>query len=380
MSTILDFRIAAKAQHKKTKYPLDIPRVHTSDLNADRRCRRKAYLGSYMWQNLARESERQNDKLWFGSGMHFVMEYYHGYDMDPQYVYDSYQKAWPEPKRPDNWEDLAELAAGMIHYYTTIWLPGREFFPIARKSDGTPMVEIKFEVPIKHPITGEILAIYEGQFDGIVTDTHSRLWVLEYKTAKQFIKGHLDMDFQMTAYTWAAKHMYEKDFEGCLYVQMHKSFPKDPLVLKTGGLSLNKNQRTSYRRYSAALKTYYEERLGTKIPMERYHEYLEYLKEEETPDADKFVRRDFVYRNETELASWEEQAGYQVLEMLSRTTSGYFFPNPTRDCSWDCDFQTACLAMNDGSDYEQMLGEFKQRKDRYDWQANLPEKFRELAA
>jgi hypothetical protein len=43
----------------------------------------------------------------------------------------------------------------------------------------------------------------------------------------------------------------------------------------------------------------------------------------------------------------------EVLEMLDPALPLY--PNPTKDCSWDCPFKIPCLAMDDGSDYQYVL-------------------------
>lgn len=346
-------------------YSPDIPRIHTSDLIAWRRCRRKAYFSSYVWKNL--DGLETSPYLWFGSGIHYALEDFHGYKVwsHPVEAFNRFVKCWPEEKRPVDWEELVGLGKGMLEYYIDYWLPGREFFP-TWVHDGEPQVEVNFEIPFYHPNeTGEIIAIYEGSLDGLVTDSEERLWVQEYKTAASFDTSKLPLDFQATAYTWAASQIYERDFEGILYTQMHKSYPKSPLELKTGGLSKNKQQRTTYRRYKQALLDYYNN--ADEVPWGNYQEYLDYLKEEESPDGDKFIRRDFVYRNGEELRQFEINAGHQILEMLN---SPFFYPNPTKDCSWECNFRSVCMAMNDGSDWEQMLEQYRPRKE-FDWRKKL---------
>jgi hypothetical protein len=48
------------------------------------------------------------------------------------------------------------------------------------------------------------------------------------------------------------------------------------------------------------------------------------------------------------------------------------YPNPTRDCMWDCSFRSVCLAMDDGSDWQFILNsEFAVRNEEDPWRKRI---------
>ncbi|MGL5075375.1 MAG: hypothetical protein ACRDBG_05970, partial [Waterburya sp.] len=47
------------------------------------------------------------------------------------------------------------------------------------------------------------------------------------------------------------------------------------------------------------------------------------------------------------------------------------YPNPTRDCIWDCNFRSVCLAMDDGGDWNHILStEYIQSEENH-WRKNI---------
>lgn len=80
---------------------------------------------------------------------------------------------------------------------------------------------------------------------------------------------------------------------------------------------------------------------------------LEALSELEAEEADKFVRRDRAYRTPTQIDAEGEKIMLELPEMLDSELRIY--PNPTRDCSWQCRLWTACVQQDDGADYEHEL-------------------------
>jgi hypothetical protein len=57
------------------------------------------------------------------------------------------------------------------------------------------------------------------------------------------------------------------------------------------------------------------------------------------------------------MQQWEEE-GYSNRE--HHDTS--FYPNPTPDCKWDCDFLAVCKQMDDGSNFEHTIRSFYRKK------------------
>lgn len=90
-----------------------------------------------------------------------------------------------------------------------------------------------------------------------------------------------------------------------------------------------------------------------------------------------FYMRITLYFNEADITNFHQRvlseiADIRVLEALLESgadpvTTAY--PNPTRDCSWDCDFLPLCGSMDDGSDWQGLLASLYRRGNplaRYD--------------
>ena len=165
--------------------------------------------------------------LWVGTGIHFALEDFHGYN-----VYDHPRKAFlayvaacrktPRFVMPDNWEAEASMVLSMMDYYPK-WLETRE--PLQTfMFDGVPQVEVAWEVDLGpmpiHTFAGdagfEVTTLGElarkwgyskvtvaGRFDRVVIDEHQRLWVWELKSAKKMRVLHFMNDLQVTMYAWA---------------------------------------------------------------------------------------------------------------------------------------------------------------------------------
>ena len=340
--------------------------IHTSDRVSFLRCRRKWSLGSPLRENLSLEGA-QNPYLWLGTGFHFALEDYHGWNRfgRPDRALRAFGDAWrpSDPRnerRPDDWKDLVELGCEMFDYYVDYWLPRRKEFETFWYN-GEPQCEVEFKIPI--PGTD---AFYVGKFDRVVVDPFGRLFVQDYKTAAQFDTNKLETDPQVNTYIWAAGHKYpEYICEGMLYTQFKKDPPKEPRVLANGELSLDKNQRTTYSLYRKAVR----DRNDGKVT-KRYREILEALKARETPEGDPFIIQNLVRRNQHAALSEVQKIIAQTNDMLNPELPLY--PNPTRDCIWDCAFRSVCLAMDDGSDYQFMLDtEFVARNESDPWREKI---------
>jgi len=351
----------------RAKYP-KLPVVHVSDLNSYRYCRRKWDFCSYMRQNLERVDE-PIEAFWFGTGIHFGLEDLHGYKEFPSAAaaFEFFVMA-TEGSRPDTWREALELGKAMLDYYELEWLTNRRDYQTVW-IDKTPLVEVDFQCLIRR--NGRPFAIFEGIFDGVLKDAYHRFWLAEYKTAKRMsTSGKLENDTQITAYTYAAEKIFGTQFEGIVHQQHLKDTPSIPQVLKTGGISKNKQIKTTFALYKKALVDYYGE---GKIPSD-YDEMLNMLLENEQENGNGFVWRNLVRRNPMELASFEKHLIMMVSEMISKKLPIY--PNSSHMAGCMCDFKSVCLAMDEGSDYGFILDNEFARRDRdkrTDWRAKAAE-------
>ena len=322
--------------------------IHTSDRYFFRRCRRRWNWSSPIKGHNLETKDSSIGPLWLGSGFHFALEDYHGYQRfnHPTEAFEAYVKAFRRAQLPDDWEELTELGLSMLSYYADIWLPKREHFATLVLPDGSPAVEVSWSIPIMYTAEGREVH-YVGTFDRVVVDSEGRLWVEDYKTAARFDAASLETDAQISAYTWAARQLYGPRVEGVLWIQFLKKQAKGPPVLQSGEFSQNKLQSTPYWLYRAALL----EKFG-EVP-QRYVEFLNSLAEQETADGDGFIKLFRVRRSPEHSQNLLAQIMHEVADMLDPGLPLY--PNPTRDCAWDCPFRSPCLALDDGYDHESIL-------------------------
>lgn len=340
-----------------------IAEIHTSDRNLFKRCRRRWDIQSPVRRNLVSRLEEPL-ALWFGSGWHFALEDYYGYNHygEPQEALKAYLEAYQIGRLPlpDGAKEQIEVGIQMLdnyldwlyesdfdeeHGFKTVWI------------DGKPQVEVQSLIPI--PKLG---VEYSVTIDRVMEDKHGRWWICDYKTARTIDTGKLETDPQITTYLLFAEHILEHPIEGMVYMQFRKAAPHQPKVLKDGSLSMAKNQDVTHAAYLKALLSMYGE-----IPV-KYVGFLKHLAQNEV--RDKFIRVDLVRRNAAFRAAEYQKIVQEVGEMLDPNLNLY--PNPTRDCIWDCPARQVCLAMDDGSDWEQLLDlTFTTRPEKPAWRKFL---------
>ena len=166
------------------------------------------------------------------------------------------------------------------------------FEEVAPNDDFTPVAsEIRVDTRIPNPSGKFSWCRFIGYVDAIV-EREGRLYILEHKTAKNLDVKHLITDTQVTQYIWALRQM-GYDVCGVYYNILRKCDP-------------------------------YSKR--TKAP---YH------------------YREAVYRNDREIEECGRQLYYQYMAMRHAGKYGYY-TNPTRDCSWDCEYRPMCIAEMEG--------------------------------
>lgn len=386
--------------------------VRTSDRRVFRRCLRKWGLSSSLKGNWTKQGSEQNINFWFGSAIHFAMEDYHGWNFfgDPRNAFYAYVNAFTPAERPGEAVAVYDLGISMLSYYLD-WYPRHNaelqletlWFNDALEeaepySEGAhPAVEQKFWLSLDISVivdakTGDIIGEYtensgvelyneedpvafrldepeempgaivgyvpingtsrkvfivpihyHGTIDRMVKDRYGRRWILDYKTAKGADTEKLDTDDQISAYLWAVWRMFKKEFYGFIYLQLTKDMIRPPKKLKNGEFSIDKKQKTTRIVARKALVDYYGD--IKKVPS-KYIDWLNALASQETPEGDRFIRWDFVRRSTKQLEATYNHILGETRMMISPYL--YLYPNPTRDCSWDCPWRDACLALDDG--------------------------------
>lgn len=355
---------------------------HVHDSLTFKRCRRKWSFSSPFMRHLQPRADKigVSPNLWFGSGFHFALEDYHGYHRfdTPVEAFKAYVDSFAPEELPVEVEDYITLGEQMLDYYTqweathskwkTVWV------------DGAPLVEKQFSLVLdevcywQDNVTGKryygeevteaikstceyVEVVAHGTIDRVVEDEHGDWWVLDYKTAKAFNTAKLAMDTQISWYCWAAEQYLDHPIAGMLYIQCSKTPPKEPKITKTG-VSTDKRQATTRELYKQSLINYYGELQAAPA---KNIEFLNDLCEQETENGNRFIRYDWVERNETEKVNIYNRINTEIREFLFGDIALY--PNPTMDCSWDCPFKDMCLAMECGADWTTYLDNYEQRQE-----------------
>ncbi len=357
------FQISREFQPQLLSTTSRIAIIRTSDRNTYRRCRRKWNLQHSSRGNL--RSAEESGPFWLGSGFHFAMEDFHGYHhfQHPREALQAYATATQKTDLilPSDLDELLDLGQHMCDYYES-WLETRE--PLNTLwINGEPQVEVNFhiEIPKEHlePFCPRAVLdlydkiLYSMTLDRVTKDSYNRLWMQEYKSAKNFQWYHLDTDGQVSAYNWGLTVKYPGyEIAGTIYQQFKKQIIQPPAFLSsTKMFSISKRQKTSYALYMSALRNLY----GTNP--QRFPEpnrmFLEYLQEQETQDSDDLIKRDYIERNATQIKNEYKKILMETSEMINPDT--LLYPNPTRDCSWDCPFNAACIGIDSGENWTQEL-------------------------
>lgn len=348
--------------------------IHTHGILDFKRCRRKWYISSPfgMFKKPKQIKDLISPYLWQGSGFHFALEDYHGHNNFgcPIEALKAYVECHLDSERPVEWESILENSIDMLNIYKE-WHENMKIDHEYKTAyiGGKPAVELNFALELENIRFNDLPVYFGGTIDRLVQDKEGKYWILDYKTAKVFDTSKLPLDTQITAYCWAAEQYLDIPIEGMIYLQVHKSPPKPPKVIKTG-ISTDKKMRTTYKLYKQALLDMYGSLDG--VPDKN----LEYLNELSTHGYEMFVNQSYVKRN-----TYNKHTFYnQILAIAADMTNENLplYPSPTKDCSWDCSFRELCIAMEHGDDINFHLDMLEQREESLDdveptWKLRLQE-------
>jgi len=330
--------------------------VRTSDRGTFKRCRRKWGWGSPLRQN--RGTKDNPSYFWIGTGGHFALEDYYGHNHfgHPVEAFRAYVRACKQVERkegyglPDDWEEQSTLCEGILDNYL-MWLSNREDYETVWIK-GEPQVEITCHIPLPvEPPPGFDKVVYQFTLDRLVK-LEREYWILDWKFYKSFGQGDLAFDQQMSAYIWAAQSMFEFPIAGGILNEFKKTLPTPPRILSTGKISSAKNQTTTHGLYREALIDLYGE--ASRAPTANIR-CLNELASRESADRDDFIKRTKTRRTELQQRAEGTKILMEIEDMCNPNLPLY--PNPTRDCSWDCGLRDVCLMMDRDDDWEFQLDE-----------------------
>ncbi len=346
--------------------------IRTSDRGTFKRCRRKWSWHSGLKRNL--QVRDTPSYFWIGTGGHFALEDFHGHNHfgHPVEAFNAYVEACKEFQRkhkwglPDDWDEQTTLAQGILEHYL-IWMQGREHHETVWV-DGQPQVEIRCEIPLPiEPPPGFDVVVYQLTLDRLV-EIDGEYWITDYKFYKQFSSANLAYDAQCSAYIWGAQTIFEKPIAGAILHELVKKVPNEPRILSTGKLSYSATQSTTHRMYREALINIYGD--VAKAPRPNVS-CLNDLAHQESENRDNYIKRSWTRRTELQQQAQGSLILMEAQEMCNPDLPLY--PNPTRDCSWDCSLQDICLMIDRDDDWETLLDDMTitQEEEIETWRDNL---------
>lgn len=293
----------------------NLPLLRTSERIAFRRCPQRWWWG---WRQGLKPQGPPNDKLWFGQGVHLALALWYKpgqrRGIDPRktwkkFVADdiAFIKTEFGSKDPSAYEEAGAYGEELLGWYVEHYGRDRKWDVIAP--------EQTFEVKVPD-FEGNPIVRLVGTFDGVYRDLDDgRLKLMEHKTAAQIYTGHLELDDQGGTYATVATHTCREQgligsnesIDEITYNFLRKG-RKDERPVNEQGLALNKDGTVS--------------------------------KNQPTP----LFRRETVSRSRKEQRSQLERIASEVEIMnLFREGELDLYKNPTRDCSWDCEFYEMCV-------------------------------------
>lgn len=249
--------------------------------------------------------------------------------------------------------ELDELGEGMLHNYelfaeaqgmemTTINLEQRVWVSIMRREGWSRKNPEEAELPIK----------LTARFDRMVAiDNNSDdLYIVDYKTGSSTGTGRtLDLNDQASGYSYIYWRLTDEEEipAGVIFEKLLKKIPEEPRILKNGKLSTAKNQNTLPDLYEAKMR---------EMGLMKSAEHLECLDALRAEGWDGYFERELTSRNLQQILSYEEHLFFTVSEMQAVVRDPRkAYPSPSSMRCPRCPFQSVCLAMEDGSDYESLI-------------------------
>lgn len=324
--------------------------IGVTDLQYFSGCRRK------WWLEKGWKPPRPSSPYWFGTAVHEGLEvYYKTLDQDKAIqaadtlmkdsltqISDEFPEIWDQVY--GEFEDLY----GLVHVVLQNYFIREESESLIDLYGEVRSVEEKIRIPLfKDPVLGPVSLA--GKIDLILEDARGA-WIVDHKTsASPMDFGGLDVDEQLTGYTFLFYRETQTLPQGVIYNVLVKDLPNPPKVLKDGSLSKDISQKTTYSLYLKEL----EDR-GIDSSEEEYSKVLSVL---ESKGWSRFFQRDGSTRNLTEVQRFFTRTLRKAQDIagIMKDPMKNAYPNPSNYTCNYCPFLGVCKSMEDGGDWERVL-------------------------
>jgi len=366
---------------------MSLPIIRTSERRDFKRCQAR-----WWWHYREGLKPRGHEKtpLWFGTGVHLgLAEWYipgtkrgvHPAETFAEFAKDgiySIKTADATEEAVAQFEEGLELGVKMLEGYVRHY--GNDDHMDIIQAEHPFGLDIPWpdntrqKAYIVEP--GDIMALYRGTWDGVYRDlTTSKIKLLETKTAKAIVTTHLPLDDQAGSY-WAIASMVlrklgllgpKERIHGIEYNFLRKALP-DERPRDAEGYACNKPVKADFiaainaermkmpapgpsgswlgppvtGKETLAMLGDIANKMGLTVLGERSKVQPGPLFVRETVNRTAAERR-------TQLRRIQDEA---VQMQLLRDGTVTPTKNPTKDCSWDCDFYAMCELQERGGDWE----------------------------
>lgn len=356
---------------------MSILEIRTSERRTFKRCPQK-WFWAYK-ENL--KPLRESNPLWFGQAVHLALAEWYKPGKErgvhpAKTLVEVLESGKVQRFDTGNFDDMAEYAEAltmgedMLERYVDHYGEEEEWECI--------QPEMSFQVWFSHPVTGQKRWLrYVGTIDGVFRYigetngemTHGSIWLFEHKTAAGIQVHHLPLDDQAGSY-WAIAGMILRnrgvlkpgeEISGILYNFLRKA-KDDPRPKNADGLYCNKPTKDNYLETLTPLMESHEELSGLSAKM-KVDELaalaktigVEVLGEVSKTQPPPYFERIPVFRTKSQRKKMLRRILDEGLHIESAREDRPLLPiikNPTKDCSWDCEFFRMCQLEEADADWE----------------------------
>lgn len=320
------------------------------------RCRRKWDIESPNRQNLALKQAMPNEPFYIGNMVHRFLELKakrtsmpfidlalgHLRSQAEQNYRNIVGCGWStvEQEEIESYEELVySIMANYFDHYGDEHPLGADYEYL--------QAELTFQVRI--PRTRNYLI---GTIDGVAIHKPSgNIWLVEHKTFGQNPAKleDLRMNYQMLAYSWAARSLLGYSTEGVIYDGIAKKIPGTPELLK--------NEKGLSKTWIITTASIYRAEIAKYgFDMADYTEILERLEAQDRSENNRFFVRYKIRYSEAELDQFESELVLITREMASKHIKIYP-TSPWSGCSGvsNCSFRDLCTAIQTCADTTWLL-------------------------
>ena len=327
--------------------------------------------------------KQEKHPLWFGQAIHLALaEWYkpgkeRGVHPAQTFidVLDSGKVGTPSPDSEAGADELAEsyeLGVDMLNRYIETFGNDSDWECIQ------PEMQLRIWIPDPRNPANKKWLLYLGTIDGVFRYigpsqgelVNGSIWLFEHKTAASIQVNHLPLDDQAGSY-WALASMVLRrrgilkegeEISGIIYNFLRKA-TDDKRLQNPDGFYCNKATKQDYLEQMTAVAAMYEDfqKISAKMTADeltkiaRKNNFTVYGEPSKIQPAPYFERIP-VFRSRSERRTMLRRIQDEGLRKEALSAEKPLLPilkNPTRDCSWDCDFYRMCQLHEAGEDWQE---------------------------